>query len=301
MGQWRYSLTTDKLTATMQIAMRVYSLVQELNDSALMIGGQLALAVTLYFLGDFETARQYARRGAQIWHSGKIESPVGDLHSPAVGCLFFEALPDWHFGEIASCHIAIAEAISLAKELNDMNALGLALWHAAVLAAYEHDPAEVERLASDLMELSTRQNFVRWLPRGAVLRGWARSASGQTAEGISLIEDGIGDYRATGAMLDMPLLLALKAESWHLVNRTPEALQAIAEAEALVERFENRYWSAELHRLRGVFLAALGANETEIEASFCEAIRIAKEQKSVSLAKRAEASYAEYRDRKGDR
>ena len=52
-------------------------------------------------------------------------------------------------------------------------------------------------------------------------------------------------------------------------------------------------WCAELHRLRGVFLAAMGGKEAQIEASFCEAIRIAKEQKSVSLEKRAEATYAE--------
>ena len=42
----------------------------------------------------------------------------------------------------------------------------------------------------------------------------------------------------------------------------------------------------------------MGADETQIEASFCEAIRIAKEQKSVSLATRAEATYAEYRRQK---
>ena len=35
MGQWRYSLHTDKLTATMQIAERVYSLAEEQNDPAL--------------------------------------------------------------------------------------------------------------------------------------------------------------------------------------------------------------------------------------------------------------------------
>jgi hypothetical protein len=56
--------------------------------------------------------------------------------------------------------------------------------------------------------------------------------------------------------------------------------------------------AAELHRLRGVYLAALAAAETEIEASFRAAIRIAKEQKSISLAKLAEASYAEYGARK---
>jgi len=49
-----------------------------------------------------------------------------------------------------------------------------------------------------------------------------------------------------------------------------------------------------LHRLRGVFLVALGAEETQIEASFSEAIRIAQEQKSVSLERRAEATHAEY-------
>jgi hypothetical protein len=57
--------------------------------------------------------------------------------------------------------------------------------------------------------------------------------------------------------------------------------QAISEAEALAERFEHRYFCAELHRLRGVFLAVIGAEETQIEASFCKAIRIAKEQKSI--------------------
>jgi len=42
----------------------------------------------------------------------------------------------------------------------------------------------------------------------------------------------------------------------------------------------------------------MGAEDTQIEASFCEAIRIAKEQKSVSLEKRAKGTYAEYRRQK---
>jgi hypothetical protein len=68
----------------------------------------------------------------------------------------------------------------------------------------------------------------------------------------------------------------------------------------LVERFEDRHWCAELHRLRGLFLTAMGAEETQIEASFCEAIRIAREQKSISLATRAEATYAQYRAQKAN-
>jgi hypothetical protein len=99
-------------------------------------------------------------------------------------------------------------------------------------------------------------------------------------------------------MVGLPALLGIKAEALHLADRTCEALQAINEAEALAERFEQRYRSAELHRLRAVFLAAVGAEKTQIEASLSEAISIAKEQKSVSLEKRAEATYAEYRRQK---
>jgi hypothetical protein len=86
-GQWRYSLMTDKMSATMQIAERVYSLAQEQNDSALMLGAYSGLACTLYFRGDFESTRQYARHGVQIWRSGGVQSYAEDVDTPVVGCL----------------------------------------------------------------------------------------------------------------------------------------------------------------------------------------------------------------------
>jgi serine/threonine protein kinase/tetratricopeptide (TPR) repeat protein len=297
-GQWRYSLHTDKLSATMQIAERVYSLAQEHDDPTLMIWAYDALAATLYFLGDFEASGQNAIRGVRIWRSRNVQSHPEDVDTPVVACLCYKAYSEWHLGEIASCRATIAEAISLAKKLNDTNALAIALGWAAGIAYSERNSAEVDRLASDLIELSTRHNLVYFLNISAIGRGWARSASGNTAEGISWIEQGIRDLRATGTVLAMPHYLAGKAEALHLADRTSEALKAINEAEALAERFEQRYCCAELHRLRGVFLAATGAEELQIEASFSEAIRIAKEQKSISLEKRAEATYAEYRRQK---
>jgi predicted ATPase len=294
-GQWRYSLITGKLSATMQIAKRIHSLAQEQNNAAIIVGAYRAFAVTLYHLGDFGSAREYAIRGLQIWGSGVARSNAEELHSPVVVCLIYEALSEWHLGAIGSCHSMMAEAISLAIELSDMYALANALNWAAILSSFERNPGEVERLASDLIELSTRQNFGNWLAPGTILRGWARSVSGNTAEGIAWIEDGI---RATGWVLVVPHYLILKAEALHLGGLTSEALEAIGEAEGAVERFEERCWCAELHRLRGVFLTAIGADETQIEASFCAAIRIAREQKSISLEKRAEGTYAEYRRQK---
>jgi predicted ATPase len=298
LGQWHYSLLTDKLSATMQVAKQLYSLAKGQNDSAQMIAAYRALAGTHHFLGDFESSRQYATSGIEIWRSGSVQSHKEDLDASGVVCLCYKALSEWHFGEISSAHANMSEAISLAKELKNSPALAGALHFAAILRNLERNTAEVERLVSELIELSTRYNFALWLAGGEIFGGWARSVSGSTAEGIAKIEDGIRDYRAAGSMLRMPYYLALKAEALHLANRTSEALEAINEAEAVVERFEERGSCAELHRLRGVFLAATGADQTQIEASFCEAIRTAKQQKSVSLANRAEATYAEYRRQK---
>jgi hypothetical protein len=78
-----------------------------------MIGGYRALAGTLYFLGDFESARQYAMSGLQIWRAAGVQSHVEDLLTPAVGCLYFEGLSEWHIGEIASCHATMADSATI--------------------------------------------------------------------------------------------------------------------------------------------------------------------------------------------
>jgi MalT-like TPR region len=102
MGQWRYSLMNDKLTAAMQIAKRVHSLAQEQNDAALMIGAHRALAGTFYFSGDFGAARKSAMRGVEIWRSGGAPSHAEFLEAPAVVDLCYVALSGWHFGGIPS-------------------------------------------------------------------------------------------------------------------------------------------------------------------------------------------------------
>jgi hypothetical protein len=66
-GQFRYSLSANKLTATMEIANRVYFLAEEQNEPALMIGACSALAVTHYFVGNFGASGQRTMRNS--WRS----------------------------------------------------------------------------------------------------------------------------------------------------------------------------------------------------------------------------------------
>ena len=150
--------------------------------------------------------------GLQLWRSVGAQSPVVELDADAVTLLCCEAQFELQIGESGTSQAAMAEAISLAKELNDTHGLASALGWAAHLGSVEHNLAEVERFSSDLIELSTRHHFTLWMAIG-IYRGWARSASDDTAEGIPGIEQGIRDLRATGTVLSPAILPGAQGRS----------------------------------------------------------------------------------------
>jgi hypothetical protein len=147
-----------------------------------------------------------------------------------------------------------------------------------------------------LIELSTRHNFY-WLAMGAigvVGRAAFRVTARKVFRGLSRESGTFGQPVRCWACH-----LTCHEGPKHYISpgRTSEA-QAINEAEALAERFDQRNVFSRLHWLRGVFLAATGADQTQIETSFSKALRIAREQKSISLEKRAAGTYAEYHRQK---
>jgi hypothetical protein len=81
----------------------------------------------------------------EIWRSKDVQSPVEELHAPVVSCLVYRGRSEWHLGEIALAKQP-ERKISIAKKLNDTNALALALDWGAVLAFFERNPAEVDEV-----------------------------------------------------------------------------------------------------------------------------------------------------------
>src|SRR5262249_41468862 len=81
-----------------------------------------------------------------------------------------------------------------------------------------------------------------------------------------------------------------------------DGLQALAEAHALVEQHEERWWEAEVCRLRGVLL--LRQPETplaEAEAWVQRALDVARRQEAKSLELRAAMSLARLWQQQGKR
>jgi predicted ATPase len=114
---------------------------------------------------------------------------------------------------------------------------------------------------------------------------------GQGEEGITQLRQGIAAWRATGAAVAISYFCIVLADVCDRLGHPEEGLQALAEAHALVEQHEERWWEAEVYRLRGGLL--LKQPETppeEAETWLRRALDVARRQQAKSLELRAAMS-----------
>jgi predicted ATPase len=116
------------------------------------------------------------------------------------------------------------------------------------------------------------------------------------------VRQGIADLRATGAALFVPYFCTVLADISDHLGHTEDGLQALAEAHTLVEQQEERWWEAEVCRLRGVLLLRqTGTPHAEAETWLQRALDVAHHQQAKSLELRAAMSLARLWQHEGKR
>ena len=179
----------------------------------------------------------------------------------------------------------------MAHELSHPFSLAWARCWAAMRLAGRRDVPAVHEQAEAAVALATAQGFPQWAAMGTSLRGWALAMQGQGEEGMAQVRQGIAAWRATGAALHVPYLCTVLAEVADHLGHTEDGLQALAEAHTLVEQHEERWWEAEVSRLRGVLLLRQpGTSQAEAEAWLQRALDVARRQEAKSLELRAAMS-----------
>jgi predicted ATPase len=151
----------------------------------------------------------------------------------------------------------------------------------------------VEERAVGAMKSAGEHGFALVLAAGQILQGAATAAGGQPAEGSRQIRDGLDAYLATGALIQRPHHLVMLAEALGAEGLPGEGLEALKDAADLAEATGERYYEAEIHRLKGeLLLAASPQASTEAEACFRQALDAARSQEAKSLELRAANSLA---------
>jgi predicted ATPase len=125
---------------------------------------------------------------------------------------------------------------------------------------------------------------------------------------MAQMREGLDDWRATGMVLYQPYFLALLAEALGEQRRITEGLEGLAEALTLVEKTGERWYEAELYRLKGELTLPLVSvsnlhpvPQAEAETWFHKALDMAGQQQAKSLELRAAKSLARLWQSQGKR
>jgi predicted ATPase len=171
---------------------------------------------------------------------------------------------------------------------------------AAYLQYCRREVPVVQELAETLLTLATAQGFPLYMGFGRSWRGWALAMQGQGVAGLAQLRQGLAAILATGNALAPPPFLVLFAEAAGYTGQVAEGLRKLAEALTEFQASGRGDALAEAYRLEGELRLQQGAPaEAEAEASFCQALAIARRQQAKSWELRAGLSLSRLWGRQG--
>ena len=221
---------------------------------------------------------------------------------PGVACRLYAAATLWLLGYPEQALARLHDALALAHELSHPYSLAFVRCRAAFALQFRRDVPAVHEQAEAAVALSTEQGFPLYTAYGTSLRGWVLAMQGQGEAGMAQVRQGIAAVRAAGGVVLVPYFCAVLADVCDHLGHMEDGLQALAEAHTLVEQHEERWWEAEVHRLRGVVPLRLPQTpQAEAEAWLQRALDVARRQEAKALELRAAMSLSRLWQQQGKR
>jgi predicted ATPase len=252
-----------------------------------MVWGHLANGVNHYSLGDPTAAREHLARVVVLYR--EVERPPSPS-DPGVMALSYATVNSWTLGLVEEARERSRESLELAQHLGNPLALAWAGFFTAALHVFLREPRRALEHVDPLITLCEEHQFSLFVGLATIVRGAALSEDGRHDEGLAELRKGLVLYRATGQRVSHRLYLCWLAQAYAAAGAVEEAAATVDEALGMPT--EERLFEPELHRLRAELLGRRNAEPTRVEASFREAIELARRQAARPLELRAATSYA---------
>jgi class 3 adenylate cyclase/predicted ATPase len=315
-GLWVFNAVKGDLTAALALGEQFLTVAHGQQDATLSLVVHAVMGATLLWRGEFAPAQAHLDQAFAFYdptHHRDLAYQMGQ--DPGLMALQFTAAPLWYRGYPDQAITRIRHVLSLAQSLAHPFSLAAALDEVVLVHLLRRESQDALAHAGAFLTLAHEHGFSGWLRVGTYLQGWAlvehAALSGtweQRETGLMQIREGLAAADAAGTKLYGPLLLGALARGYAQGGQAEEGLKAIAEALAAVNRTEERWWEAELYRIKGqlVLEAKVRSPESEnlspqpptpstqaeAEECFLKALDISRKQQAKSLELRAAMSLA---------
>jgi predicted ATPase len=302
-GLYRFHLIQAQLHLAGELSQEFFRLASHQHDRALVREGYMDLGLIAFYRGDPVTARSHLEQSLRLCDTPQLSTLLfPQRYESGVRHGFYGTMALWLLGYADQAQQWNQEALARAQQGEHTPSLASAQLFAAILAQHRRDVAATQAYAEAMIALATAQGFEHRVAQGRIMRGWALAMQGDAATGVAHIQQGWDAVQRTGQKLYHPYHLALLGEAYGQAEQPEVGLTCLADALTLVEATEERWWEAEVYRLKGELLLRLPRPDLP-QATAClhQALAVARRQQARSLELRTALSLSRLWQQQGKR
>jgi predicted ATPase/DNA-binding winged helix-turn-helix (wHTH) protein len=298
-GLWSYRYINGETGAAVTLADQFTQVAERTGDLADVLVGRRLRAVAMHYTGDQVGARQYleevlasyappADRRHQTWFNYDQRVLARAMLARV---LWLQGFLDQ---ALQQARLSVDEAQAVDHRLSVCLALAEA---AGPITISTGDLAEAGTFVATLIEVATNHELLSWKNWGRCLEGKLLIRQGAFAAGTLVLRDALDTFARTGWSAEDPEYLGVLAEGYAGVGQHAESLAALDEALARSDRDGERWYVAELLRLKGELLRQASGESAVLAAETCffSASDVARQQGALLWELRAALSLARLR------
>jgi tetratricopeptide (TPR) repeat protein len=295
---WIVRMVRGDCRAAKDAGQRLVALAAENGHDVLLINGHMQAQIACHHLGEFREAAECAAAvqtmAVRVPHAERCVI----VFDPVVASLAESARNLWITGQLSRAYAECDRALALGLELRHPDSLAFAWLFHGWVHGYRGDWRSALASATSGIAIARESGSVQTLAWNRCVRGWALAHLGDMDEGVSELAAGIEASKAIMGQVALPQFSAMMAEVLLLRNDVAAAEEWLARAIAVEDANDDRYFSAEVHRLSAVCLARTG----QIEAACAElhtALEVSRSQGARFFELRAAVALADYDSAEG--
>jgi class 3 adenylate cyclase/tetratricopeptide (TPR) repeat protein len=252
-------------------------------------------AMILMFMGRIVEAREQLERAVEMFGTSEEADRLAARaagQDAGVAMLVLKAWVFWLLGQVDEAVACMAAALERADAVQHAHTYAYAWYYASVLHALRGEPAIAQGYAERCLAISEQRGFRQWLGLAHAIRGICAAVLNASAGRLDEVTTALDQYQRAGYQLGVTAQFVLLCPALLLRNEPEAALELIDHGLSIVSRNSERFFEAELYRLKARALLMRGAPNAEVESLLDQALRTARSQQARSLELRAATDLA---------
>ena len=281
-GLGSFEITRAGFAKCQELAEECLSRAATQSSQPPFVMGHLLLGGTLFLTGRLAAARRHLEEAVAIYERdqaarrGKQVLYVQDQKSTG---LCYLGLVLTMMGRLDDGLRAAESGLAHSQALGGLHTVNFSLCYLAAVHHIRGDSRAALERATESLASAREQGFATWIGISQMIRGASLVANGRCEEGLAELRRGMSAHAAMEATTYQPFAMALLAQGLIVARRFEEALDTLTRALTISETTDERFYAAELLRLKGEVLAMLG-QDALAEKCLHEAVDAARGQEA---------------------